>query len=194
MNLKRHYLLCVVILSTARLASGQNFTGSVGIQEDATQTGSYTASSLMLDASNYTEPFSASGTFASTVPNGTEVFAYSSDITGLSTTLQSESIADFLVIGGAGPSLFGSPGTTPVDRFDFNLQSLQENSDGDFTGYGTLVDNATTGAYANTEAEVLLSFSGPNNYSFTLQAVPEPASITLLFAGLGMLPFIRRKS
>lgn len=179
-----------MILCMAGVAAAQNFTGSVGIQEDTSQTGSYTASSLMLDSANFTDPGSATGTFLSTVPQGTEVTAYSSNISGLSSTPTALSIPDFLQIGT--PGYFGSPGTTPNNRFDFNLQSLAEPQSGDFTATGTLVD--TQGTYANTPADVLLSFSGPNNYSFTLQAIPEPATITLALAGIGLLPFFRRRN
>ena len=83
MNFKNYCLLAPVVLSVASVASAQSFTGTVGIQEDTSQTGSYTASSLMLDVSNFTDPGSASGTFLSTVPGGTIVTAYSSNISGL---------------------------------------------------------------------------------------------------------------
>lgn len=189
MNCKKYCLFAPVLLSLVSVAGAQNFTGSVGIQEDTSQTGSYTASSLMFDASNFTDPGSATGTFASTVPAGTIVTAYSSNITGLSSTPESLSISDFLQIGT--PGYFGSLGTTPNNRFDFNLQTLEESSAGDFIGTGTLVD--TQGQYANTGAELLLSFSTPSNYSFTLQAVPEPGMITMAVTGLAMVPLFRRK-
>ena len=190
MNFKKYYLFAPVVLSVATVAGAQNFTGAVGIQEDTSQTGSYTASSIMLDVANFTDPGSASGTFLSTVPGGTEVTAYGSNITGLSSTPESVSISDFLQIGT--PGYFGSSGTTPNNRFDFNLQTLAESSSGDFIGTGTLTD--TTGAYSPTSAELLLSFSTPNNYSFTLQAVPEPGTLAMALTGLAMLPLFRRKN
>jgi PEP-CTERM motif len=190
MNFKKYCLLAPVVLSLASVADAQSFTGTVGIQEDTSQTGSYTASSLMLDASNFTDPGSASGTFLSGVPGGTIVTAYSLNISGLSSTPASTPISDFLQIGA--PGYFGSAGTAPNNRFDFNLQTLEESSSGNFIGIGTLVD--TQGQYANTASELLLSFSTPSNYSFTLQAVPEPTTLSLVLAGLGVLPFIRRKS
>jgi hypothetical protein len=158
----------------------QNFTigSTIAVQEETSLIGSYTSSSLMLDSTNFTEPYiSATGSFETTVPQGTEVYANSTPITGLSSALQAESINDFLVIGGPGAAEFGSPGTTPVSRFDFDLQSLEENSIGSFTGFGALVD--TTGAYATTPAEIQLSFSSAKNYSFILQTLPEPTPITL---------------
>lgn len=192
MNIKRQRLLVSVILSLASVAGAQSFTGSVGVQEDTSQTGSYTANSLTLDSANYTEPGSASGTFFTTVPDGTEVTAYSSTINGLNSFPAIESISDFLVVGTPGPTLFGSPGTTPNNRFDFNLQTLEESAPGQFIGTGLLVD--TQGTYSDTSADLLLNFSGANNYSFTLEAVPEPATVNLVLAGLGILPFLRRKS
>jgi hypothetical protein len=195
MNLKKHYLLVAVILSLAGVAAAQTpFAGSVGVQEDTTQSGSFTAGpdgSLMLDVSNYTDPLSGSGTFSTAnVPNATEVIADGVNLAGLSTTPTTEDISDYLQIGS--PGTFSSVGTSPNNRFDFELQTLAENSSGDFTGTGILTD--TAGDYTPTAAEFLLSFTpDSDNYSFTLQAVPEPATVTLVLAGLGVLPFLRRK-
>lgn len=194
MNFKIYCLFVPVILSVACVAAAQgNFSGVLSVQEDATQTGAYTSSTLTLDNLNYTEPFALpTGMFVTTVPEGTEVYAYSTTISGLSSTPQTENITDFLQIGGPGPT--GSPGTTPVDRFDFNLQTLEESSSqpGGFIGEGILTD--TQGSYANTPAELTINFSTASNYSFTLTATPEPATLTLVLAGLGMLPLLRRKS
>lgn len=189
MNLKKYFLIGPALLSLASAASGQNFTGQIGIQEYSTQTGSYTTSSLNLDATNITDPAGATGTFLTTVPPGTTVTAYALDITGLSTAPKSLSINDFLQIGSAGE--FGSTGTTPIDRFDFNLQTLEESSDGQFIGTGTLVD--TQGQYANTSADLYLSFSSLSNYSFALDAVPEPGTLAIALTGLAMFPLFRRK-
>lgn len=190
MNFKISCLLAPVILCMGGVASAQNFTGSIGIQEDTSQTGSYTASSLTLDSANFTEPGSATGTFYDAVPNGTFVTAFASNISGLSSVAETISAANFLQIGTSG--YFGSTGTTPNNRFDFDLQSLAESAPGDFSGTGTLVD--TSGSYSDTSAEMLLSFSSANNYSFTLQVVPEPGILSLLMAGLGFVPFFRRKN
>jgi hypothetical protein len=197
MDFKKYYLFVPVILSLASAASAQNyFNGVLSVQEDATQSGAYTASSLTLDNLNYTEPLiPATGMFGTTVPEGTEVYAYSSEISGLSSTPKTESISDFLVIGGPGPAPFDSLGTTPNDRFDFELQTLEESASqpGGFIGEGTLTD--TTGQYSPTPAELAINFTPSSaNYSFTVTAVPEPATLTLALAGLGVLPFLRRKT
>jgi hypothetical protein len=203
MNLTKHFsVISGVFFALATVANAQSFTGSIGIQEDSSQTGSFTSSSLTMDTQNYTEPGSGTGTFAPpTVPNGTEAFAtngnFSGVISGLSSTPKTVNIDDFVVIGGPGPALFGSPGTSPNNRFEFDLQTLSEDyvssSVAYFTGTGILTD--TQGTYSPTSADLLLSFSGVNNYSFTLQAVPEPATLSLAAVGLlGALAFRRRKN
>jgi hypothetical protein len=182
-----------VFFAAVAVASAQSFTGSVGVQEDSSQTGAYTSSSLLIDNLNFTQPGSASGTFLSAVPMGTEVFGTNMVVSGLSTSPETVNINNFVVIGGAGH--FGSTGTTPNDRFQFELQTLTENdsSIGYFTGTGILTD--ITGNYASTPATLLLSFSGNSNYSFTLQAVPEPATLSLAAVGfLGALVLRRRKN
>lgn len=195
MDLKKYYLLVPVILSVASVATAQGFSGVLSVQEDSSQTGAYTSSSLLLDNLNYTEPLIApTGMFATTVPEATEVYAYSTQISGLTSTPQTEDINDFLVIGGPGPAPYDSPGTTPNDRFDFDLQTLEESSSqpGGFIGEGTLID--TQGVYSDTAAQLAINFTPSSaNYSFTLTATPEPATLTLVLAGLGVLPFLRRK-
>lgn len=193
MHFKNLHLVAVLLCLASVARAQEEFTGTLGVQEDSSQTGGFTDSSLTLDISNITQYGYATEDFQGTVPYGTEVTAYSATINGLSSGLSSLSISNFLQIGTAGA--FGSPGTTPLNRFDFNLQSLEESdpTNGQFIGYGTLVD--TTGGYSDTPAELELSFnqSEPNFYSFTLEALPEPAAFTLLLAGIGVLPFLRRK-
>lgn len=187
-----------LLIAFATMANAQSFIGSISIQEDPTQTGAYTASSLSMDISNYTVPFSGTGTFAAptsgTVPIGTEAFVKGTTITGLSANPLTLDISDFVIIGAPGPIAFGSPGTTPIDRYDFELQTLTENnpSIGYFTGMGILTD--TAGTYSPTSAELLLTFSGVHNYSFTLQVVPEPTTLSLAAVGfLGALALRRRR-
>lgn len=191
MKFKLHCLLVPAMLSLAGAAGAQGYmSGSFSVQA-ASGNCSYTASSLTMDPTNFTEPFTpAIGTFSTTVPEGTEVYAYSVTISGLSSTsFEAESDPNFLIIGGPGPT--GSPGTSPVDRFVFDLQSLEEPTPGTFVGYGTLTD--VTGYYAVTSAQLTLGFSAPDNYSIDVTAVPEPGSIAIALAGLGGLLALRRK-
>ncbi|HTV40844.1 MAG TPA: PEP-CTERM sorting domain-containing protein [Candidatus Sulfotelmatobacter sp.] len=190
----KHLYLVPVMLSLATVARAQDFNGQLGASEVLPGTGSFSDASLTLDAINYVG--GTNGTFI-VVPLGTEVTAYSTTISNLTSELEPISISNFLEIGTAGQ--FGSDGTSPPNRFDFNLQSLEEyqydpaTSQSEFIGYGTLIDTQA-GGYAPSEAELEINFLNANNYSFTLDTVPEPATFTLLLAGIGMFPLFRRKS
>ena len=171
-------------------------TGYVHVAEAGQQNGSFTSSSLTLNSTNLILTYS--GGFTGQVPAESELTADNSTISGLSSSASTESINDFLVF--SVPYSVSGSGTTPLDRFDFDLTSLTEVSynapnNATFSGTGMLID--TTGAYANTPATLSLSFSGPSTYSFTLTAapVPEPTTIGLFAAGLlGAFAFRRRKS
>jgi len=204
MNLKKYQLLISgLVLALATAANAQPTflpNSSIGFQEyiDA---GSFTSSSLTMSPTNFVVPFSQQGTFLSTVPSGTIVYVGNPPnltLTDLSSTPQTEDITDFLIIGAPGP--FGSPGTTPVNRFFFNLQTLAEVDpvNGSFLGTGVLVDS--TGAYVNTPLQFALNFTevdDVSSYTFTLSTVPEPSTISLVAAGLlglGSWSLRRRKS
>lgn len=194
---KIQFLVAGTLVGFACIANAQNFTGILDVNDQSPETGFFTSTSLSLDVANVVSPFPGgeTGTFLSTVPAGSEVTGDSTLISGLSSTAVTENVSDFLVFASQGPFLSGT-GTTPANRFAFDLTSLSETYNAstglaNFVGTGTLVDDQ--GVYANTAAELFLGFSGPNTYSFTVQAVPEPGTLTLLVAGLGMLPLLRRK-
>jgi hypothetical protein len=174
----------------AGAANAQIFTGSMGVVANpfGTLTSSWTASTLTLNAINLITP-SETGTFLAQVPSHSDLTAYATTITGLSTSPTADSIPDFFVFS-TPDAFFATSGTTPNNRFDFNLATITDVGGGVFRGTGTLVD--TQGAYANTPAQFTLSFSGAQNYSFTMAAVPEPSSFGLLFGGLGLLVWIHR--
>ena len=115
-----------------------------------------------------------------------DLTAYSATISGIGSTPTIENINDYLVFATPDAS-FGGSGTTPNNRFEFNLATLQYLGDGggaySFAGQGTLVN--TAGAYANSPASMTVSFSGPGNYSFTFAVVPEPGTFALV--GISML-------
>jgi hypothetical protein len=161
-------------LALAGVAKAQFFTGSINAMEGSPLMGSFTSSSLTLDPTNII--IGTSGTFSSSVPFESDLTAYNDTITGLSSSPLSESISDYFVF--SSPDPLQSSGTTPNDRFEFNLTSITEDVDGTFSGTGTLVD--TQGLYAPTEAAFNLSFSSSDNYSLTLEAVPEPTTVSLL--------------
>ena len=191
---KFQIIVCAASLTLAGAANAQVFTGVLGIQEGSPQKSSFTSTSLALDSTNLI--LSASGLFATQVPMLSDLTAYSSVISGLSSSPMNDPITGFFTF--SAPDTLVNSGTTPVDRFVFNLATITEaaynsSQNADFSGTGTLVD--TQGIYANTPAEFNLSFSGPSTYSFTLQAVPEPATISLVATGLlATLAFRRRKT
>jgi hypothetical protein len=194
MNVKKLQLLVSVASVTfVSMASAQMMNGSVAVAVDIfhAPTSSWTASTLTLDATNYVTG-TPTGSFASVVPTLGTLTADSVTISGLSTSPVADNIHDFFFFSGAGGG-FGASGTTPNNRFDFNLATITDVGGGVFTGTGTLVD--TLGTYANTPGEFTLSFpDGDGTYSFTLAAVPEPTTISLLAVGLfGMLTIRRRK-
>lgn len=131
------------------------------------------------------------GTFSSLVPTYSELTSYSGALTGLSATPTTEDIDNFFVFSSP-DSLFGASGTTPNNRFEFNLGTLSEvYYNGQFANYvgtGTLVDSL--GTYASSPAQFDLSFSAEGNYSFVLATVPEPNQYGIysgIFAFLALL-------
>jgi hypothetical protein len=176
------------------LASQGNFTSP---------SSSVTASSVTLIMTNIIDStyFPPSGlgpnSFYTLVPSNSLLFAYSSTVSGLSSTPTAISINDFFVFSYPEPG-FG-PSTTPPNRFDFDLLTIADSYTGNanntatITGTGTIVD--TTGAFQNTPGEFTIDFEHPNQYTITLQAVPEPTTVSLVVAGLlGALAFRPRKT
>jgi hypothetical protein len=177
-------VLAGFVVAFAGAANAQMMTGSMGVAADpfVTFTGSWTASSLTMSAINLITT-SEQGTFLALVPSHSDLTAYTTTITGLSTSPTAENIPDFFVFSTPDVT-FATSGTTPNNRFEFNLATITDVGGGVFTGTGTLVD--TTAAYANTPGIFTLSF--PDDvYSFTIAAVPEPSSLCLLIGGLGLL-------
>jgi hypothetical protein len=173
-------------LAMAAAADAAPLTGSMGVVESPFEvpTSSYTSSSVTLNADNLITT-ALTGDLATQVPAHSDLTAYSSTISGLSTSPLTDSIANFFVFSSPDSTLATS-GTTPTNRFDFNLATISEPVLGTITGTGTLVD--TTGAFGSAPASFSVGFSGPNNYSFTLSTTPEPASLSVLaFAGISLI-------
>lgn len=191
---KFKFLMVIAGVAMACTANAQYLTGALGVTEASPQDGAFTSSSLSLDPTNII--MSDSGVLGSLVPSFGDLLAYPGIITGLSTNALADPINDFFVFSTPDPH-FGSSGTSPSDRFEFNLATITEYSydnpagTADFTGTGTLVD--ILGDYQPTSYTFNLSFSGPNSYSFSFSSVPEPSSFALMLIGLGAVMFLYRK-
>jgi hypothetical protein len=190
--IKLQLLMVVTGLAFVGTVNAQSFTGSMGVNDWSGGTSYYNNSTLALSATNLIT-YSETGDFASVVPPLSDLIANTTILTGLSTSATAENISDYFVFS-APDAGFGSSGTTPVDRFNVTLTSITDLGSGTFTGTGTLYDTAV-GGYDPTPVIFTIGFSGsPNtldaNYSFTMAAVPEPTTMTILIAGAALLlPF-----
>ena len=190
-----------IILAFVGAANAQLMTGSLALSPDPfiSNPAAYTASSLTLDPTNLVNAGAQLGSFAGgVVPNYSFLTATNLTITGLSSTPLADSITDYFVFSSPDATL-GASGTTPNNRFEFNLATIREvypaGSGAAFYGTGMLTD-IQPGGYANTPAQFTLSFpDGGSTYSFTLAVVPEPSTIGLVVVGLlGALTIRRRKA
>ena len=183
----------VASLALAGSAKAALMNGSFGVVVSpfAASTASFTATSFNLSAANLITSAEA-GTFVSDVPALSDLTASTANITGLSASPTADPIASFFVFSSP-DATFVTSGTTPVNRFDFNLATVTSVTSNSFAGTGTLVD-ALGGVYDPTPAEFTLSFSGPSNYSFTVATVPEPTTISLVAISLGALGLRRRRA
>jgi hypothetical protein len=194
MNIKRLFIaICAVTLSMTGSANAQFFSGSITVSNSPIYAVAFaTGSSLMLSGTNLVAK--TTGGFTGVVPlEGLFLvqFGDPAEINGLSASPLTDSINNFFVFSTGYE--FG-PGTTPPNRFDFDLQTITEDPDGigDFSGTGTLIDNG--GVYGSSPAEFTVDFTSANNYILTLD-VPEPATIGLVTTGLlGLWVFRRRKA
>jgi len=157
--------------------------------------GSSTSSSLTLYGQNII--FVATGDFGTLGAADSDLTASTVTVSGLSTTPTAEAIPDYFVF--ASPdAFFGGSGTTPSNRFDFELTSLTETSfngalGASYSGAGIVTDTASV--YDPTPATFTIGFSSPSNYSFTFGTVaPEPTSLGLAAISLGALTTRRRRA
>jgi len=203
MNATKILVVAAASLGLAGAAQADfEMDGSLAIAKYGGTSG-YTGSTLQLSSVNFVQG-TGTGDFATLVPELSGVTAYSTLITGVTTTPKAISIPDFLVFSGPSPlppSIGGSiTGTTPPNRFEFNLATLYFQGDGFYAGTGTIVD--TTGGFLATPATMELGYSGNfnngGNYSLTIAAVPvpEPANwagaLLVLPLGVWVLRISRR--
>lgn len=188
------FLLAVAFAITCTVHA-QTLNGSVTAINFPGDLGSDTSSSLTMFETNVIQ--STTGDFTSLVPAGSLLSTYTffDTVSGLSSPPLTDPINNFFVFSVRANA--SGNGTTPVNRFHFNLQTITEdsfaNGIGDFSGIGTIVDNG--GVYNNTLADFTLDFNGssPNSYSFTITTVPEPATISLVALGLAGAVVLRRR-
>lgn len=184
-------------LGLAGAARGAQVNGALAVIPVGS--GSATSSSLTLQGSDLITV--ATGDFLTLGATDSGLTASTATVTGLSTTPTAESIPDYFVF--ASPSGFPAPfdgsGTTPSNRFDFELTSLTETAYSSasgvssFSGAGTVTDS--DGVYDPTPATFTIGFSSPSNYSFTFGTVaPEPTSLGLAAISLGALTTRRRRA
>ena len=177
----------LILLTVGETLQAAQINGGIAVGGSTNSQG-FTSSSLTLTGESFVE--SSLGDL-STADLGSFPVIDSSTISGLSTTAASESINDFFEF--SSPGILSSTGTTPADRFVFDLSSLTEAAyfspalGADFSGSGTLVD--TTGQLQSALANFSLSFSGSNSYSFSLSTedAPEPSSWTMMAGSLLLL-------
>jgi hypothetical protein len=187
----------IAALGLAGAARGQAVNGGLAVSPIGS--GGATSSSLTLASSELIT--TATGDFLTLGADDSILTASTGTVSGLSSTPAAESIADYFVFASASgfPSPFNGPGTTPSNRFDFELTSLAETSYNagtgvsSFSGAGTVTD--TDDVYSPTPATFTIGFSSPTNYSFTFgTVVPEPASLGILAISVGALTMRRRRA
>jgi PEP-CTERM motif len=188
-------LAVVAVAATLALAESakaamMNGSFAVTVSPFVASTASYTASSFNLSAANLVTS-GEMGTFATDVPALSDLTASITPITGLSSSPTSDAINSYFLFSSP-DSTFATSGTTPVNRFEFNLATVTTLTSNAFSGTGTLVD--LYGTYDPSPAEFTLSFSGPNTYSFTVATVPEPTTISLVAISLSALGLRRRRA
>jgi hypothetical protein len=183
--MKKQLLAVAALVALVGIGHAQQINGGIAVGGS----GAFTSGSLTLNSIGLVESSTGDLSSADTESGATLSTAV---LSGLSSSPTTESINDFFQF--SSPLIPPSTGTTPANRFDFDLTSITETNPttGIFTGSGTLVD--TTGALQNATATFTLSFAGSTAMSFsldTVQAAPEPSSWALAAILGGAFAFLR---
>lgn len=123
MHAKKLMTICASVLALTGIAKAQFLDGSI-IAANLGTGGAATASSLTLNTSNTV--MSVTGGFAALVPLNGILSGKRTTINGLSTTALPDSISNYFIF--SFPAPFTTDGTTPPGRFDFDLQTITEDS------------------------------------------------------------------
>ena len=182
-------------LALSSLAHAQFFTGTMTIVVNpfAVSTSSFTSSSFSLNQINLVTA-NETGTFASLVPALSNLTAYTGTVSGLSPSPVSESISNFFVFSTPNITLATS-GTTPNNRFGFNLTSVTQTAytgaTASFFATGTLTDSL--GSFFTTPAQFDLAYSSQGGYTIavTAEALPEPSTWAMLLGGVCLMVWWR---
>jgi hypothetical protein len=161
-------------------------TGSLGFAPWNDTTGGYGSGGLRLAHSGFVNA-TPTGVFASSVvPLGGTFTMNTTQITGLGATPKAVTISDFFVFS----SPFIGAGTTPQNRFHFDLATLTQTGTKAYSGTGTIHDLA--GVYLDAPAQFSISFSSSYNYAGSLSAqftpAPVPEPTTWIAGALLLLP------
>ena len=184
--------MAIVSLALSCCAKAQFFTGTMTILVNpfSVSTSAFTNTSFSLNQLNLVTA-TETGTFASFVPALGFLTAYTGTVTGLSAIPVSTPISNFFVFSTPDVTL-GASGTTPNNRFAFNLTNITETaytvSTASFFGIGTLTDSQ--GSFSSTPAHFDLAYSSQGGYTIALTAgavVPEPSTWAMLLGGIGFL-------
>jgi len=196
--------VAIAAVAFSARADAQVLDGSVSTVVDpfTASASMFTVSSFSLNQTNLITS-DETGDFTTLVPALGDLTASTATISGLSATPITDSISDFLQFSSSDSTL-NSLGTSPTDRFEFNLATIAETSftgsAATFEGTGTIID--TTGQFQPTTATLVLAYSSQKGYTLTLETVgsdsdpvtvPEPSTWALMLGGLSLLVLFGRR-
>ncbi len=193
-------LLAGALLVFAGKAEAQSLTGSLSFTSLSTVP-NFDGTTLILPPLNAINAFGLSGNFVGMLPtpfDGLTINQTTVTFGGGVAQLPQGGISDFIVFADTDDGL---KGTTPSNKFVFNLASLtlsaQIGNTWVFAGTGTLTDTDSADGFP-TPSAATIGFTVSGNSvggSLTAMSVPEPSSAWLLVPALPvLLYFVRRRT